>query len=81
MNATIACDVCLDAVSIIDAEANVTNATVAVIGKAIEIMCGLIGGSIVSGECRFIIDSIENISKWLDEGLNRSQICQRLNLC
>ena len=80
-NATIACDVCLSVTGLIVAEANLTNVTVATIGKAVEVLCGIIGGSIVSKECDFLIDNIENIVSWADKGMKKMEICQKLRMC
>lgn len=75
------CIVCEAAVGLISAEANLTNATVAVISKAVTTLCAVIGGAVVSGECKFIVGSIDKIMSWLDAGLTHAQVCERLHLC
>jgi len=75
------CKVCEAVVALIDAEIGLANVTVAVIGHAVMSLCKVLGGAIVQKECDFVVEHLESIVSWLKEGMNKTQVCERLNLC
>lgn len=81
MNTTTSCNVCLGIVGLIDADANMTNATVAALSKVVLTACAILGGRIIDGECKAIVNSIDKIVTWLANGVSRTHVCEKLGLC
>ena len=80
MNST-SCDACMSIVGLVSAEVNLTNVTVAALSKAVLGMCAVLGTHIVNGECKFIVDRIDDIVGWLASGMTNAHVCQKLKLC
>ena len=81
MNATVACTVCEAAVGLVQADVNLTNATIAGISVAVKAMCAVFASKVGSEECDVIVNSIDKIISWIDAGVSRLQICKNLKLC
>ena len=75
------CDICEVIVNIIDAGVKEGNETLKDIEKIIEDLCRILGGKLISKECNFIIDDINDIINWILDGYDPKNICQKLKLC
>jgi hypothetical protein len=75
------CYTCLATVRFIGVEVNQYNKTIHDISETARDLCDDIGGAIVSHECDYIIDNIENVVDWLQNGTSPQIICSDLKLC
>jgi hypothetical protein len=80
MNST-ACDICTTVVTIIRAEGNLANISIAVLSNVTKTLCYTLGTSIVYKECNFIVNNIKNIVNWVCAGIPTKEICKKLKLC
>ncbi len=81
MNSTLACDVCVASVRLVQAELNMSNATVAGISAAVKVLCAALATRAGNKECDLIVSSVDEIVSWLSSGFSRLEICQKLRLC
>ena len=74
------CELCHVLVNTIDHELEVENKTISDITNVISDICHIIGGP-AGKECIFIVENIQKIINYITQGLNTTQICDKLNLC
>ena len=77
----ITCAVCESVVSLIGAEAHLANATIEAVSVAVMKLCFILGGKIVARECDFLVENIDNIVRWISNGVSNKNICKKLELC
>ena len=75
------CNLCKDVVDMISYEYRVANKTITDIIQVVRDLCKIIGGPVVDKECNAILDSIDNILKWIGSGDNSTLICDKLHYC
>ncbi len=75
------CELCLDLVGIVQAQMKLSNASINVIEKAINMTCHMIVIKPERQECIDIVNEISNISKWIIDGLYPKDICVKMGLC
>ena len=75
------CDTCIFVVNVTDYFIKENNVTLQIVEAFVETLCKLIGGGIITKECNFVIDIIQDIYNLLDSGLTPQQICTYLKLC
>ncbi len=75
------CTLCKDVVDMISYEYKVANKTITDIIQVVRDLCKIIGGPVVDKECNVILDSIDNILKWIGSGDNSTLICDKLHYC
>jgi hypothetical protein len=81
MNSTLACELCEASVQLVQAELNMSNATVAGISAAVKVLCAALAARAADRECDVIVNSVDKIVSWLSSGFSRLEICQKLRLC
>lgn len=74
------CDLCIGLVSIVKADINMVNSSIANITHFIDMVCSHISGPSAK-ECVYFSKSIENVVSELDHGLNVSQVCDGIGMC
>ena len=62
-------------------EYRVANKTITDIIQVVRDLCKIIGGPFVEKECNIILDSMDNILKWIGSGDNSTLICEKLHYC
>jgi hypothetical protein len=75
------CNTCLASVEFIGYTVNHYNKTIHDISEATKDLCDDIGGKPVAMECDFIVDNIEKIVDWIQNGTTPQKICNMLGLC
>lgn len=75
------CNPCIFIVNVTDYFIKENNMTLQIVETFVETLCKLIGGGIITKECDFVIDIIQDIYNLLDSGLSPQQICTYLKLC
>ena len=75
------CTLCKEVVDIISYEYRVANKTITDIIQVVRDLCKIIGGPFVEKECNIILDSMDNILKWIGSGDNSTLICDKLHYC
>ena len=75
------CNLCKDVVDMISYEYRVANKTITDIIQVVRDLCKIIGGPFVEKECNIILDSMDNILKWIGSGDNSTLICDKLHYC
>tara|TARA_B100000963_G_C22545462_1_gene634207 strand:- start:539 stop:895 length:357 start_codon:yes stop_codon:yes gene_type:complete len=74
------CHVCEEIVGVISKDVNVFNKTITDIIVVIRDICSDIPGP--SGkECIYILDNIQQIIKWIMEGMTPGGVCHKLGFC
>ena len=75
------CTVCHIVIDAIAYDIRKYNKTIHDITELTKDLCKEIGGEIISQECNFIIDNIQKIIDWIQDGSSVNFICTKLNLC
>jgi hypothetical protein len=75
------CDTCIAVVNLTDYFIRENNLTLQIVETFVETMCKLIGGGIVTKECDYVIDIIQDIYNLLDSGITPQQVCTFFKLC
>jgi hypothetical protein len=75
------CHVCHIIVDTISYEVHHYNKTIHDITDLVKDLCKNIGGPIVSKECTFIIDNIQKIIDWIQQGSTPNIVCEHLGFC
>ena len=75
------CEMCQDVVNLVDGEIKVYNASVTIIEQVVKAICDAILIKPEREECLAIDGAISNITKWLANGLDPKQICEKLHIC
>lgn len=81
LDASTECEVCTAVVDLIKFDLMISNITVQVIIKAVQVLCALIGDVPVYEECKLILSAINQIIQWLEDKVDPKDICIRLHLC
>ena len=76
----VTCSLCKSLVATIDYAIIKGNQTIEEITKVIKDICCMIKGP-RGRECVFVLDNIQEIIKYISDGLTSIQICKKLNLC
>jgi len=74
------CEVCKVIVGVIEREIHMGNNTVHEIIDMVENICHVIGGPSAM-ECEFIVNNINKIISYVENGFNSSKICQFMDSC
>jgi len=75
------CTLCTYIVDIIQGEMKISNSSINIIEKVIEVICHAIIIKPEREECLAIDNDISNITKWLIDGLYPKDICEKLHFC
>jgi hypothetical protein len=75
------CTTCEYVVDFVFTEVTTYNKTIHDVAELTKDLCDVIGGPIVKQECDFILNNLEKIFDFIQEGLNPEQVCEYLALC
>mgnify|MGYP001184460683 FL=1 len=75
------CELCKDIVNIAIREVKKGNKTYHDLVKIIEDLCDIIGGPIISKECKFFLNNLNKIEKMIISGYNSTYICDFFHMC
>ena len=78
---TIKCEFCKDVVSIIERRLHNANETIDDIEKLVERICSLMLSKPKREACDVIVHDIDEIKNMIMGGLDRKQICYKMELC
>ena len=78
---TTECEICKFASGIVRYEVKMSNSTLTLIEDIVKDLCYLVGGKPVYKECNEFCNNIQKIANWIENGLNNTQICEKLCMC
>lgn len=75
------CKFCHTVTDIIRKDINVSNSTLQAILRTTEKICCAVSPPLICKECQIIVNSTSEIITLITDGLNNTQVCDKLHFC